>query len=174
LNLIKKDVPFKTGKIPASDNYVYISKYDMTIHFPDKMFREFYQSPTYLRHSRYLFSARSLENHEHIEGYYKESSKDLKEFEEIIETDLGVNGFKVIDSSKEKIADFDFTIIRAVNNDDNKLCRRAYIYQDINNYFVIYADCLSDNEEEFANKINNAIQVMVYADTKYRYAKIEL
>ena len=174
LSLIKNDVAFKTSKIPESDSYVFLSKYDMTIDFSETMFREFYQCPTYLRHSRYLFSARSLENHEHIEGYYKESQKDLNDFIEIIKTDLGVNNFKVKDDFKETIDGFNFSIISAVDKDDNTKLRRAYIYQDINNYFVIYADYLEKDKNEFIDKMNKIIRKATMDDLKYRFAKIEV
>ena len=173
-SLISHNIKFKTGKIPATDNHVYLDKYNMTIDFPKTMFREFYQSPSYLRHSRYLFSARSLENHEHIEGYYKESSKDIQDFIEIIKTDLGVNNFTVLDVTKDNINGFSFNIINAKNNNDNAYGRRAYIYQDVGNYFVIYTDYLIENEEIFIKKMKLAIRKAVYEDIKYHIAKIEV
>lgn len=172
--LINNNVKFKTGKIPKTDDHVYIAKYNMTIEFPKTMFREFYQSSTYLRHSRYLFSARSLENHEHIEGYYKESSKDLNDFIEIIKTDLGVNNYKVIKETKKAIGDFNFIVIKAIDKGNKENSRLAYIYQDVNSYFVIYADYLTNNEEAFINKMNFAIRQTLYLDTKYSFTKIEV
>ena len=173
-SLINSNVKFKTGKIPKSDDHIYIPKYNMTIEFPKTMFREFYQSSTYLRHSRYLFSARSLEKHEHIEGYYKESSKDLNDFVEIIKTDLGVNNFKVLKEFKSPIDGFNFTVIKAISNDNKENGRLAYIYQDINSYFVIYADYLISSEEAFIKEMNTAIRQTLYLDTKYGFAKIEV
>lgn len=172
--LINNNVKFKTGKIPKTDDHVYIAKYNMTIEFPKTMFREFYQSSTYLRHSRYLFSARSLENHEHIEGYYKESSKDLNDFIEIIKTDLGVNNYKVIKETNQVINDFNFIVIKAIDKEHKENGRLAYIYQDVNSYFVIYADYLINNEEAFIGKMNSAIRQTLYLDTKYRFTKIEV
>ena len=174
MNLINQNIKFKTGKIPEMNSYVYMPKYDMTIVFPKTTFREFYQSPNYLRHSKYLFSARSLENHEYIEGYYKESSKDLADFIEIIKTDLGVNNFSIGKTLKESIDSFNFSIIKAKNNDNKEMGRLAYIYQDNGNYFVIYADYLLENEEAFMKRLSVAIRRAVYADTKYRFSRIEM
>jgi len=170
--LLEKKVKFKTGRIPSSENHVYLSKYNMTIHFPKTMFREFYQSKNYLRNSKYLFSARSLENNEYIEGYYKESSKELSDFIDIIKNDLTLNGFNYVDKEKENIDGFDFTVIKALNDEDKDLARLAYIYQDVDNYFVIYADYLKGNEELFISKMKKAIQRAAYEDSKNSIAKI--
>ena len=173
-SLINNDVKFKTGKIPKTDDHIFIPKYGMTIEFPKTMFREFYQCSKYLRHSRYLFSARSLEYHEHIEGYYKESSKDINDFVDIIRTDLGVNRFNVTKETKSPIDGFNFTILKAIDNDNKNKGRLAYVYQDVNSYFVIYADYLLCNEDSFINKMNVAIRQSLYLDTKYSFAKIEV
>ena len=174
ISLINNNVKFKTGKIPKTDDHVYMPRYNMTIEFPKMMFREFYQSSTYLRHSRYLFSARSLENHEHIEGYYKESSKDLSDFVEIIKIDLGVNNYEFLKEINKPIDGFNFTIIKAVDKDNKENGRFAYIYQDVNSYFVIYADYLVANEDTFSKKMDLAIRQTLYLDTKYSFTKIEV
>ena len=115
-SLIDHDVKFKTTRIPNDENHVYLTKYNITIHFPKTMFREFYQNKSYLRNSKYLFSARSLENHEYIEGYYKESGKELSEFVELIKNDLALNEFKYVSDKKENIDGYDFTILKTLNN----------------------------------------------------------
>ena len=171
-SLLDKGVKFKTGRIPSSENHVYLSKYNMTIHFPKTMFREFYQNKYYLRNSKYLFSARSLENSEYIEGYYKESSKEVNDFIELIKNDLVLNGFTVLSDGKDNIDGFDFSIIKSSFNDDKSKHRMAYIYQDINNYFVLYADYLKDNEELFTNQMKNSIKRAAYEDSKNRIARI--
>ena len=173
-SLINYNVKFKTGKIPKTDDHVCIEKYNMTIEFPKTMFREFYQSSTYLRHSRYLFSARSLEKNEHIEGYYKESSKEMNEFIDIIKIDLGVNNFKVLKETNCTIDGFSFNVIKALDKNDKDKGRFAYIYQDVNSYFVIYADYLVCNEELFNKEMSLAIRQTLPLDTKYSFTKIEV
>ena len=109
--LLKNDVKFKTGHIPNDENNVYLTKFNMSIKFPKTMFREYYQSHSYFRNSKYLFSARSLENHEYIEAYYKESNKDITEFTELVKNDLALNEFKVIKDQKEVIDIYNFIVI---------------------------------------------------------------
>lgn len=171
-SLIEHDVKFKTGRIPNDENKVYLTKYNITIHFPQTMFREFYQNKAYLRNSKYLFSARSLENHEYIEGYYKESVKELSEFIELIKTDLALNEFKYVSDKKENIDGYDFTIIKSLNKLEKEKGRLAFIYQDRDNYFVIYADYLLANELDFVAKMKNAIKRSVYEDGKSRIVRV--
>lgn len=171
-SLLDNNVKFKTGRIPYDENHVYLSKYEMTIDFPKTMFREYYQSKYFLRNSKYLFSARSLENHEYIEGYYKESEKDLAGFIEIIKNDLNINGFKVLKEYKETFDGFEFNLIRCDNKNNKQRRRTAYIYQSKGNYFVIYTDYEKDNEEIFMQKMRYAIRKAAYEDAKSRIAKI--
>jgi len=171
-SLMDHQVKFKTGRIPKDENHVYLTKYNITIHFPKTMFREFYQNKAYLRNSKYLFSARSLENNEYIEGYYKESAKDLSEFVELIKNDLSLNKFKYISDEKANIDGYDFVIVKTANKTDKNKGRLAYIHQDRDNYFVIYADYLLDKEEDFMNKMNNAIKRSVYEDGKSRIVRV--
>ena len=164
--LIKENIKFKTGSIPQMDNHVYLQKYDLIINFPKTMFREFYQSEDYLRNSRYLFSARSLENNEHIEGYSKDSSKDLMEFIELIKNDLVINDFTFKSTISTNIGNEDFNIIRSVSNKNKEMGRLAYIYKQEGNYLIIYADYMLANEDEFMEKMNNAIHHPNYEDNK--------
>ena len=136
------------------------------------MFREFYQNKAYLRNSKYLFSARSLENHEYIEGYYKESAKDISDFIDLIKNDLALNEFKYVSDKKENINGYDFTIIKSLNKMDKEKGRLAYIYQDRDNYFIIYADYLLENELDFVNKMKNAIRRSVYEDGKSKIVRV--
>ena len=170
--LIDKKVKFKTGRIPSTDNHVYLTKYNITVHFPKTMFREFYQNKAYLRNSKYLFSARSLDNTEYIEGYIKESSKKLSEFVGLIKNDLSLNEFKPVSDIKENIDGYDFTIIKSLNKNDKTLGRLAYIYQDVDNYFVIYADYLLENEDAFIKKMQKAIKRSAYEDGKSRLVRV--
>lgn len=170
--LIDRDVKFKTGRIPRDESLVYLTKYNITVHFPKTMFREFYQNKYYLRNSKYLFSARSLENHEYIEGYYKESAKELNDFVELIKNDLALNEFKYISDTKENIDGYDFVVIKNKSQIEKEKGRLAYIYQDRDNYFVIYADYLLNKEEEFANKMRNAIKRSAYEDGKSRIVRV--
>lgn len=170
--LLDRDVKFKTGRIPRDESMVYLTKYNITVHFPKTMFREFYQNKYYLRNSKYLFSARSLENHEYIEGYYKESGKELDEFVELIKNDLSLNEFKFLKEQEENIDGYDFTILKAKNKNEKDKGRLAYIYKDIDNYFVIYADYLLEKEAEFMSKMNAAIKRSVYEDGKSRIVRV--
>ncbi|MBE6148406.1 MAG: hypothetical protein E7167_02805 [Firmicutes bacterium] len=171
-SLIERDVKFKTGRIHNDENHVYLTKYNITIQFPKTMFREFYQNKAYLRNSKYLFSARSLENHEYIEGYYKESAKDISDFIDLIKNDLALNEFKYVSDKKENINGYDFTIIKSLNKMDKEKGRLAYIYQDRDNYFIIYADYLLENELDFVNKMKNAIRRSVYEDGKSKIVRV--
>ena len=171
-SLIERNIKFKTGRIPSDENHVYLTKYNITIHFPKTMFREFYQNKAYLRNSKYLFSARSLENHEYIEGYYKESGKDLNDFIDIIKNDLALNEFKYVSEKKENIDGYDFTIIKSLNKVAKEKGRLAYVYQDRDNYFVIYADYLLEKELDFVTKMRGAIKRSVYEDGKSRLVRV--
>ena len=170
--LIKQKVKFKTGIISNTENHVYLTKYNITIHFPKTMFREFYQNSRYLRNSKYLFSGRSLDNCEHIEGYMKESNKELSEFVELIKNDLQLNEYKYVSSGKQNIDGYDFTVIKALDKTDKEYGRFAYIYQDVDNYLVIYADYRLENEEAFAKKMDNAIKRSVYEDGKSKLVRV--
>ena len=170
--LIEHDVKFKTGRIPNDENHVYLTKYNITIHFPKTMFREFYQNKAYLRNSKYLFSARSLENKEYIEGYYKESAKEVTEFVDLVKNDLALNEFKCVSDKKENIDGYDFTIIKSLNKLDKEKGRLAFIYPDRDNYFVMYADYLLENEMEFMAKMRQAIKRSVYEDGKSRIVRV--
>ncbi|MBQ6840703.1 MAG: hypothetical protein IJO63_01120 [Bacilli bacterium] len=171
-SLIKHDVKFKTGRIPSDQNHVYLTKYNITVHFPKTMFREFYQNKAYLRNSKYLFSARSLEHKEYIEGYYKESTKDLKDFVDLIKNDLALNEFKYVSDKKENIDGYDFTVVKSLNKEEKDKGRYALIYQDRDNYFVIYADYLLDNEDDFYAKLKASIKRSVYEDGKARIVRV--
>ena len=172
MTLIDEKVKFKTGRIPNDESKVYLTKYNITIHFPKTMFREFYQNKAYLRNSKYLFSARSLENDEYIEGYYKESSKEISEFVELIKNDLDLNKFKFVSQTKENIDGYDFTILKSLSKEEKNKGRLAYIYPDRDNYFVIYADYLLENESEFILKMQKAIKRSVYEDGRSRIARV--
>lgn len=171
-SLMDHKVKFKTGRIPKDENHVYLTKYNITVHFPKTMFREFYQNKAYLRNSKYLFSARSLENSEYIEGYYKESSKDLADFVELIKNDLSVNKFKYLSDEKTNIDGYDFVIVKSLNKTEKDKGRLAYIHPDRENYFVIYADYLLEKEEDFMNKMSSAIKRSVYEDGKQRIVRV--
>lgn len=171
-SLIEKDIKFKTGRIPKDENHVYLTKYNITIHFPKTMFREFYQNKAYLRNSKYLFSARSLEKKEYIEGYYKESAKDLKDFIELIKNDLALNEFKYLSDNKENIDGYDFVVVKTVNKEEKDKGRFAFVYQDRDNYFVIYADYLLDNESDFYERMKASIKRSVYEDGKQRIVRV--
>lgn len=170
--LLTKDLKYKTGRIPNDENHVYLTKYNITIHFPKTMFREFYQSDTYLYNSKYLFSARSLENKEYIEGYTKDSSVNLADFINIIQKDLEHHQFKFIKSQKQNINGYSFTIISANSKKNKDYMRLAYIYPDHDNYFVMYADILAEKEKEFMAKMQNAIQRSVYEDGKSKIVRV--
>ena len=119
MDLINHNIKFKTGKIPGDSSYVYISKFDITIDFPRNMFREFYQGKNYFRNSHYLFSARNLESQEYIEGYYKDTDRELSEFIDSVKNDLNINGYKPIDVDKESYDGLEFSIIKAITEDDS-------------------------------------------------------
>lgn len=171
-SLINRGIKFKTGRIPNDENRVYLTKYNITIEFPKTMFREFYQNKAYLRNSKYLFSARSLENVEYIEGYYKESGKDLGEFVELIKNDLVLNEFKCVHDKAENINGYDFTIIKAISKINKEMGRLAFVHKDIDNYLVIYADYLLANELEFVAKMRKAIRRSTYEDGKSRIVRV--
>ena len=170
--LLKNDVKFKTGHIPNDENNVYLTKFNMSIKFPKTMFREYYQSHSYFRNSKYLFSARSLENHEYIEGYYKESNKDITEFTELVKNDLALNEFKVIKDQKEVIDIYNFIVIKSISRIDQDKGRLALIYQLNNKYLVIYADYLLKDELDFYTKLKCAIHKPLYEDGKSRLVRV--
>lgn len=172
MDLIEHNVKFKTGRIPRDENHVYLTKYNITIHFPAKMFREYYECSTYLRNSQYLFSARNLESQEYLEGYIKESNKENDEFIEVIKSDLNINGYSDEKVLKENIDGYDFTIVQAVNVMETTKGRLAYFYHDRDNYLVLYADYLVKNEEAFKEKMRNAIKRSVYEDGKSRIVRV--
>ncbi|MGN1379652.1 MAG: hypothetical protein ACI4XR_04610 [Bacilli bacterium] len=170
--LLKNDVKFKTGHIPNDENNVYLTKFNISIKFPKSMFREYYQSHSYFRNSKYLFSARSLENHEYIEAYYKESNKDLTEFTELVKNDLALNEFKVIKEQKEVIDIYNFIVIKSIYKVDQNKGRIALIYQLDNKYLVIYADYLLKDELDFYAKLKCAIHKPLYEDGKSRLVRV--
>lgn len=170
--LLKNDVKFKTGHIPNDENNVYLTKFNMSIKFPKTMFREYYQSHSYFRNSKYLFSARSLENHEYIEAYYKESNKDITEFTELVKNDLALNEFKVIKDQKEVIDIYNFIVIKSISRIDQDKGRLALIYQLNNKYLVIYADYLLKDELDFYTKLKCAIHKPLYEDGKSRLVRV--
>lgn len=172
LDLIKHDVKFKTGKVPFDSNHVYLTKYNITIDFPKTMFREFYQGDTFLKNSKYLFSARSLENHEYLEGYIKDSTLDIKDFLEVIKKDLNQNGFKFVKDFKDTINGYKFNIISSLNKKDDNKARYAYIYKDLDNYFVLYADFLTKDEDSFKEKMEVSIRRSVYEDGKAKITRV--
>ena len=172
MSLIDTDVKFKTARIPGEEAHVYLSKHDLTIRFPKTMFREYYQSKYYLRNSKYLFSARSLDNKEYIEGYYKESGKTFDEFIDLIKNDLKINEFKVGKKIEETIDGYDFTLIEAVNKHDNEKSRTAYIYKEKDGYIVFYCDYLTKNKDEFYVKMNDAIRKPAYEDGKSTFSRV--
>lgn len=172
MDLLNHDIKFITGNIPTDSSYVYISMFDITIDFPKNMFREFYQGKTFFRNSHYLFSARNLETLEYIEGYYKNTDRELPEFIDIVKNDLNINGFKPIDNDKEVYDGLDFTIIKAIKEDGSDNARLAYIYHGYDSYFVIYADYLLKNETTFANKMKKAIRKSIYEDTRSSITRV--
>lgn len=172
MDLINHNIKFVTGNIPGDQSFVYISRFDITIDFPKTMFREFYQSKTYFRNSHYLFSARSLDNNEYIEGYYKDTDRELSEFIDIIRNDLNVNRYNYVDEVKTKINDLDFTIIKSLSADNEKEGRLVYIYQGYDSYFVIYANYLLKNETTFSNKMNKAIRKAEFIDTRSSISRV--
>ena len=172
VSLMMHKVKFKTDRIPKDENHVYLSRYDMVIDFTKNMFRDFYQGKRYFHNSNYLFSARNLEKEEYIEGYYKESNKEVSEFIEIVKTDLSVNNYKVDKEYKDNFDGFDFMILICTDKEDSLYRRCAYIYKDVNNYFVLYCDYLGLNEETFMNSMKNNIHKGRIEDIKSGLAKI--
>ncbi len=170
--LLKHDLKFKTGRIPEDENHVYIAKYNITIDFPKTMFREYYQNDTYLKNSKYLFSARSLEKHEYLEGYSKESPLSIKEFCELIKKDMNHDGFKYSKSTEAKFDGLDFLVLKSIGKKDDSIARLAYIYHSNEEYFVMYADILTKDEESFNKKMSNSIRKSLYEDGKSRLARI--
>ncbi len=170
--LLRHDLKFKTGRIPGDEDHVYLTKYNITIDFPKTMFREYYQNDTYLKNSRYLFSARSLEHHEYLEGYSKESPLNAKEFCELIKKDISNDGYKYSKSMEAVFDGLEFTILKCIGKKDDNLARLAYIYHVSDEYFVMYADILTKDEESFNKKMSNAIRKALYEDGKSRLARI--
>lgn len=172
-SLLANNVKFKTGHIPKEESCVCLLHYKMTICFPKTMFREYYQSKNFFRNSHYLFSARSLENHEYIEAYSKESGKEIEEFTDLVKNDLKLNGFAPKKEINENINGFDMKIVKSVNKENKDEGRIAYIYLGDNlQYLVIYADYPLEKEAQFMQKINDSISHMTTEDTKKRFVKI--
>jgi len=171
-SLIKYNVKFKTSKVPSDLNHVVLNKFGITIKFPKTMFREYYQSKAYFRNSQYLFSARSLEHQEYIEGYIKESGKELLEFIEIIKTDLALNEFKYVSDKKEILDGFDFTVIKAISKIDDQKARYAFVYKEKDNYLVLYCDYLLKDELDFYAKIKSAIRAVKYEDGRNSLTRV--
>ena len=170
--LLRHNLKFKTGRIPSDENHVYLTKYNITIDFPKTMFREYYQNDTYLKNSRYLFSARSLEHHEYLEGYSKESPLGTKEFCELIKKDISNDGYKYSKSTESVFDGLEFTILKCIGKNNDNLARLAYIYHISDEYFVMYADIFTKDEESFNKKMSNAIRKALYEDGKSRLARI--
>lgn len=171
-SLLKYNVKIKTGLIPYQDSHVFISKYMMTIRFPKTMIREYYQCKRFFRNSTFLFSARSYDFNEYIEGYNKESGKDTSEFVDFVKNDLLVNDFTDKKTYKETIDGFDFNIIDAIDNQDKTRGRSAYIYKSTNDYLVLYTDYNIENKEEFKVKMQKAIRKAAYEDGKTKFSRI--
>ena len=170
--LLKHDLKFKTGRIPDDENHVYITKYNITVDFPKTMFREYYQNDTYLKNSKYLFSARSLEYHEYLEGYTKESPLNLKEFCELIKKDISKDGYKYSKSAEEEFDGLKFTILKSIGKKDDNKARIAYIYETDGEYLVIYADILTKNEEIFNKRMKDCIRTSLYEDGRSRLSRV--
>ena len=172
ISLMQHNVKFKTDRVPKDQNHVFLSKYNMVIDFVKPMFREFYQGKRYFHNSNYLFSARNLEKQEYIEGYYKESNKDVSEFVEIVKADLSINNFKIDKEYKDNYDGFDFMIITCTDNEDSLNKRCVYIYKDVTTYFVLYCDYLGINEEAFINNMKTHLHKARFEDIKTGLAKI--
>lgn len=171
--LMKHNVKFKTPKVSSSENKVFIDFYNLSIYFPKTMYREFYQNKRFLRNSSYLFSARSVDNHEIIEGYYKEFDRGIKAFIEYIKKDLELNDFTVRGNVEEvKYDGFDFSLIKAIDNRKKHNERIAYIYHEGKNYFVLYADFFLENEKSFMKKMSKALRRATYEDTKNKLIRV--
>lgn len=171
-SLMKHNVKFKTPKVSSSENKVYISFFNLSVYFPKTMYREFYQNKRFLRNSTYLFSARSVDNHEIIEGYYKEFDRGIKAFIDVIKKDLELNEFRFLSQEEVNYDGFDFTIIKAKDQIKKHTRRNAYIYHEGKNYFILYADFLIDNEIIFSKKMKKALRRSVYEDTKSKLIRI--
>ncbi len=172
VSLMMHKVKFKTTRVPNDENHVVLTRYNMTINFTKSMFREFYQGKRYFHNSTYLFSARNLEREEYIEGYYKESNKELNEFIEIIKTDLSINNFTIDKEYKDNFDGFDFMVITCRDNEDSLYRRCAYVYKDVDNYFVLYCDYLGEKEESFLNQMKENIRRSEFDDGKQRLVRI--
>lgn len=170
--LIEHDVKFKTGRVPNDQSYVILNRFNIIINFPKTMFREYYELNTYFRNSKYLFSARGLDNKEHIEGYTKESGKAEEEFMELVKNDLQVNNFNVVDHDPVTIEDINFTVIKALDKKHKDMARLAYILRDENDYLVLYLDYLLENEDDFVQKIHSAIRRPNMLDSHNKIAEI--
>ena len=172
VSLMLHKVKFKTDRVPNDENHVYISELDMIINFSKSTFREFYQGRRYFHNSTYAFSARNLEKEEYIEGYFKESNKDLEEFLDIVKTDLAINNFKVDKEYKDNFNGFDFMIMTCVDSEDSLYRRCALIYKGDTKYFILYCDYQGVNEEAFISFMKNNIRKPVFDDVKSGLAKI--
>ena len=145
----------------------------MSIKFPEKMFREYYQQHSYFRNSVYLFSARSLENKEYIEGYLKESNKDITEFTELVKNDLALNEYKFVKEQSEVIDGYEFIVLKSISKLNPDEGRIAFIYNDKKGkYFVLYTNYLLKDEMEFYSKMKIAIHRPLYEDGKSRLVRV--
>lgn len=172
-SLLKNDIKFKTSYIPNDENNVYLTKFNMSIKFPEKMFREYYQQHSYFRNSVYLFSARSLENKEYIEGYLKESNKDITEFTELVKNDLALNEYKFVKEQTEVIDGYEFIVLKSISKLNPDEGRIAFIYNDKKGkYFVLYTNYLLKEEMEFYSKMKIAIHRPLYEDGKSRLVRV--
>lgn len=171
-DLLRMGISFKTGRITSTSNKVYLTKYNITIHFPKTMFREYYQSETYFRNSKYLFSARSLDNEEYLEGYYKESGKELEEFIDIVKNDLKINGFEANNVKSENLDGFKFTLIESINKKNKELGRCAYIHHDTDNYLILYTTYKLSDKDKYLNTLNSCILKSNYEDGKSSIVRV--
>ena len=177
--LFRKELNTKFSKIslvtyyPNDENNVYLTKFNMSIKFPEKMFREYYQQHSYFRNSVYLFSARSLENKEYIEGYLKESNKDITEFTELVKNDLALNEYKFVKEQTEVIDGYEFIVLKSISKLNPDEGRIAFIYNDKKGkYFVLYTNYLLKEEMEFYSKMKIAIHRPLYEDGKSRLVRV--
>lgn len=171
-DLLNRKIAFKTGRITSTSNMVYLTKYNITIHFPKTMFREYYQSETYFRNSKYLFSARSLDNEEYLEGYLKESQKEVDEFIELVENDLKVNGFESINKETVNLDSFKFTLIESINKKDKSIGRTAFVHRDTDNYLILYATYNMDDKEKYIKNLCDGIMKSAYEDGKNTIVRV--
>ena len=172
VSLMEHKVKFKTAHIRDDENHVCLTKYNMTIHFPKTMFRDYYQQKRFFHNSVYLFSARSLEHEWYMEGHYKESNKNIEDFIEIVKSDLAINDFTIQKDSKENFNGFDFNVITCKDNLNKEYARNAYIYKDTDNYLVLYCDYLKEDEETFKDSMKSIIAKTRFEDSKSRLVKI--